>query len=355
MTNASLKSETSESSDMKSPKLLLFGNPLLDVTVQISNDELLKKYDIERNGQAEVSLDKLTNLFNDARARYRTFKYSLGGSCLNSSRILASLGQRDLTFYGAVGNDQNAKVVKEILKRGGVNACLQELKTRTGTCVCLCQGSDRSLVANIGAALNCEKSHVQENIEKLTQDPDYYYIEGFFIPNKMDICRYLNEKFSENPKTLFITNLNAPYIVKTFQKDITWMVQKADIIFGNRDEFEELATINGFQSMDDLISDLFGKYSKSHRQKVVIVTDGADPVIYMCGNKNGYESNTVDVPQVNIEDIVDTTGAGDSFVAGFLYAHMKGEDVKSCIEVGCKISAAVIRTIGCNLPKDVKF
>lgn len=55
---------------MKSPKLLLFGNPLLDVTVKISNDELLKKYDIERNGQAEVPLDKLINLFNDARARY---------------------------------------------------------------------------------------------------------------------------------------------------------------------------------------------------------------------------------------------------------------------------------------------
>lgn len=232
---------------------------------------------------------------------------------------------------------------------------LQELKTRTGTCVCLCNGSDRSLVANIGAALKCEKSHVQENVEKLTQDPDYYYIEGFFIPNKMDICRYLNEKLSQNHKTLFITNLNAPYIVKTFQKDITWMVQKADIIFGNRDEFEELATINGFQSMDDLLSDLFGKYMKNNRHKVVIVTDGADPVIYMCGNKNGFESNNVEVPQVNIDDIIDTTGAGDSFVAGFLFALMKGDDVKKCIEFGCKISAAVIKTIGCNLPSDIKF
>jgi len=230
------------------------------------------------------------------------------------------------------------------------------LKTRTGTCVCLCQGSDRSLVANIGAALNCEKSHVEENVEKLSQDPDYYYIEGFFIPNKMDICRYLNDKFSENPNTLFITNLNAPYIVKTFQKDVTWLVQKSDIIFGNRDEFEELATINGFQSMNDLLSDLFAKYTKSHRQKVVIITDGANPVIFMCGNKNGFESSTVEVPQVNIDAIIDTTGAGDSFVGGFLYAHMNnGEDVKKCIEFGCKISAAVIQTIGCNLPKDVKF
>lgn len=55
--------------------------------------------------------------------RYRKVQYSLGGSGLNSSRILAALGrQKDLMFYGAIGNDQNGRVVKEILKRSGVNA-----------------------------------------------------------------------------------------------------------------------------------------------------------------------------------------------------------------------------------------
>jgi hypothetical protein len=57
---------------MNAPKLLVFGNPLLDVTVQISNDEILRKYSLDRNGQAEVSLEKLNNIFNDARARYAT-------------------------------------------------------------------------------------------------------------------------------------------------------------------------------------------------------------------------------------------------------------------------------------------
>lgn len=60
----------SSSDVMKCPKLLVFGNPLLDVTIKISDDEILKKYDIEKNGQLEVPLDTLTNLFNDARARY---------------------------------------------------------------------------------------------------------------------------------------------------------------------------------------------------------------------------------------------------------------------------------------------
>jgi hypothetical protein len=49
--------------------LLVFGNPLLDLTVQIDDNELLRKYNLEENGQTEVSLDKLNSLFNDARER----------------------------------------------------------------------------------------------------------------------------------------------------------------------------------------------------------------------------------------------------------------------------------------------
>lgn len=340
--------------NMKSPSLLLFGNPLLDVTVQVSDDELLKKYSLDRNGQAEVSLDTLSNLFNDARERYRSFKYSLGGSSLNSSRILAALGQRDLLFFGAIGSDQNGRVVKEILKRSGVNSHLQELKTRTGTCVCLYNGSDRSLIANIGAALKCEKAHIEAYIENLENDPDFYYIEGFFIPEKMDTCTYLYSKFSQSPNTKLVTNLNAPYIVKNFQKDITWLVHKADIVFGNRDEFEELATINGFSSMEDLINDLLAEYNKP-QQKVIIITDGAEPVLCYEGNANGMDSSVVPVPRVKKVDILDTTGAGDSFVSGVLYGLMRKNKSRECIELGCKISSKVIQTIGCNLPKNVNI
>jgi len=51
-------------------RLLVFGNPLLDVTVRIQDDELLRKYSLEKNGQKEVSVDKLRRLIDDARARY---------------------------------------------------------------------------------------------------------------------------------------------------------------------------------------------------------------------------------------------------------------------------------------------
>jgi adenosine kinase len=223
---------------------------------------------------------------------------------------------------------------------------------RTGTVVCLCKGSDRSLVANIGAALKCEKKFVDNELGNFTTDPKFYYIEGFFIPDKMDICRSVYERYSTNPNCQFITNLNAPYIIKNFQKDITWMVKKADVVFGNRDEFEELAKINGFDTMEDLFTELFASYSNKLIQKKIVVTDGSNDVVFYKGDANGIESGSVNVPEVSKKEIVDTTGAGDSFVAGFIYELLRGKDIRECIEVGINISSQVIRVIGCNLPTE---
>lgn len=232
---------------------------------------------------------------------------------------------------------------------------LQQLKEiKTGTCLCLCQGEDRSLTANIGAALKVEKSFVESNLKDLKCDPELYYIEGFFIPEKMDICRFLYEKYSQNPNTILITNLNAPYIVKTFPKDITWLTRKADVVFGNRDEFEELANMNGYQNMEDLLTSLLNEYTNTSRNKVIVVTDGANPVYFCQGNSvsSTIEADQVQVPQVNATDIIDTTGAGDSFVAGFIHGLMEGKPTRECIELGCEISARVIKVLGCNLPKE---
>lgn len=218
--------------------------------------------------------------------------------------------------------------------------------------MCLCKGEDRSLTANIGAALKLEKSFVEASLKVLDTDPQlYYYIEGFFIPDKMHICRYLYEKFSKIPTSTLVTNLNAPYIVKSYPKDITWLTKKADIVFGNRDEFEELANINGFQTMEDLLTDLLNDYTNTDKSKTIIVTDGANPVFFYKGNSSSIESDLVNVPQVNASEIVDTTGAGDSFVAGFIHALIDGKSMRECIEQGCEISAQVIKVIGCNLPK----
>lgn len=157
----------------------------------------------------------------------------------------------------------------------------------------------------------------------------------------------IHQKYSRN--AVFITNLNAPYIVKNYSNEITWMVQNSDIVFGNRDEFEELAAVNEFENLEDLLADIFSKYPRKHREKIIIITDGANDVIYYKGDDLKVVMGMVKVPKVNQEDIMDTTGAGDSFVAGFLDRLFQNRDIQDCIAYGIKLSSENIKNIGCNM------
>jgi adenosine kinase len=108
--------------------------------------------------------------------------------------------------------------------------------------------------------------------------------------------------------------------------------------------------MNNFPSTEDLFHDLLKTYEETNREKIIVITDGSNPVLFYRVNQMGIETESVKVPKVKKEEIIDTTGAGDSFVAGFLYGLIEGKNIKECIELGCEISAKVIKVLGCNLP-----
>lgn len=119
----------------------------------------------------------------------------------------------------------------------------------------------------------------------------------------MHICRFLHEKYANNAETLLVTNLNALYIVKTFTKDITWLMRKSDIVFGNRDEFDELASMNNLATTEDLVYDLLKDYQETNREKIIIITDGSNPAHFYRVNAMGIEAESAKVPKVKREEI----------------------------------------------------
>lgn len=159
-----------------------------------------------------------------------------------------------------------------------------------------------------------------------------------------------NPPSSPGVRNLFATNLNAAYIVKEFSDTVKLLVESADLIFGNREEYEALATIyDGCQTIQDVVQLLMRKESELDRLKIFVITDGSDPVAVYYGTDNDFRWHRYRVPSMPSERVVDTTGAGDSFIAGFLHKFMNRGLLADCVANGCEIASEVLQNVGCTL------
>lgn len=323
---------------------------MLDLSVEISDNSILIKNGLDIDDQLEVSVEKLTEIIEDANQRYGQSKYYPGGSALNTSRILRTLGERRIIFCGSIGEDENGEILQNILKNDRLSTCLQTIEGKaTGSCLCLIYGHHRCLVANIGAALDFNLEFLQSHQESFFKT-QLFYIEGFFIPQKFDVCKFIYETYCLNDKSLLGINLSAPYICKNNVEEMKFLTEKCDIIFGNKNEFLALSTIYETTSIKETVKHLFSLYNKNDEKKMIIMTNSSESVTYHIGNSKDYKSDKYIVPLVDSENIVDTTGAGDSFVAGFLYFYFKNKTIKECVEKGCEVAGKVINQLGCVLP-----
>ncbi|XP_058819040.1 adenosine kinase [Topomyia yanbarensis] len=351
------------------PRLVAFGNVLLDISVDLREGKILHDFDLKEDDQREIPADKLARLVNVAVETCGTPKYNPGGSALNTCRILRALGEKNVMFCGAVGADENGEILMQILKDSSLNTCIQTLPEHsTGTCICLISGDKRSLNANIGASLHFKKEFVtsrwcQSKIgscnsavhDDIDEDVRVFYVEGYFIPEKFNICKYIYEKYCKGTANLFVTNLNATYILQNFTKEMKYLVEQSDLVFGNLTEFVALAEIYQCDSVDELTKYLIRKYLKLNREKIIVSTDASRCVRFYHGNGSTFYAETHQVPVIPQKAVIDTTGAGDSFVAGFLYKYMNGDSptLLDCIRYGSKIAGKVIRQVGCNLPSSL--
>ncbi|KAB2031571.1 hypothetical protein ES319_D05G313000v1 [Gossypium barbadense] len=316
--------------------LLGMGNPLLDISAVVDED-FLKKYGIKLN-DAILAEDKHLPMYEEMTKKYEV-EYIAGGATQNSIRVAQWMLQIPgaTSYMGCIGKDKFGEEMKKNSKLAGVNVHYYEDGTApTGTCAVCVVGGERSLVANLSAA-NCYKSEHLKKPENwaLVEKAKYFYVAGFFL-------------------TVFMMNLSAPFICEFFRDVQEKALPYMDYVFGNETEARTFSKVHGWET--DNVEEIalkisqWPKASGTHK-RITVITQGADPVVVAEDGKV-KKFPVILLPK---EKLVDTNGAGDAFVGGFLSQLVQEKPIEECVRAGCYAANVIIQRSGCTYPEKPSF
>ncbi|KAM3859412.1 adenosine kinase b [Diretmus argenteus] len=332
------------------------GNPLLDISAVVDKD-FLDKYGLKPNDQI-LAEEKHKALFEEIVKKNKV-EYHAGGSTQNSVKIAQWMIQKPhkvATFFGCIGTDHFGEILKKKSEEAHVDARYYEQNEEpTGTCAACITGDNRSLVANLAAA-NCYKKEKHLDLDsnwELVEKAKVYYIAGFFLTVSPESILKVAKHASDNNK-VFCMNLSAPFISQFFKEPLMKVMPYVDILFGNETEAATFAKEQGFETDD--IREIAKKAQNlpkenKKRQRVVVFTQGEDDTVATVGK----QVTVFPVLDIDQNDIVDTNGAGDAFVGGFLSELVQETALEECIRAGHYAANIIIRRVGCTFPDKPDF
>jgi adenosine kinase len=222
-------------------QLFLIGNPLLDISVELKDNTVLDKYELQ-HGMASLAGEKQMPIY-DELWNMEGREAIPGGSALNSARsanyFLKNQGlEGKVTYYGAIGTDEKGKTLEEDLKTNGITGNFhKDADTPTGTCAVVVVDKERTLCANLAAACKYSSDHLKENMAGLA-NAKIIYSTSFFITSNVAALQEVGKYASDNDIP-FGYNLSAVFLLQFELANVLASIEHADYLFANEDEAAE--------------------------------------------------------------------------------------------------------------------
>ncbi|KAJ8967623.1 hypothetical protein NQ314_002742 [Rhamnusium bicolor] len=266
--------------------IVFFGTPLLDIIAKVDHD-FLKKYNLKPDNAIRAT-PELEGVFKDI------FNFNPilqpGGSVTNTARVFQWASQKSypMFFIGPIGDDYLGKIIENTFIEEGINSHIVEVKNeKTGTCAVLLTDENRSMVTHLGASKFFSIDNLDENLWKKISEAKYLYLSEYFSFAKISNIE------TTNAKDLLI---------------------KANELFKNKP------------------------------LRILIMTRGRKSLLIQSENR----LEEFDAPQLEEEKVVDTNGAGDAFVGGFLSQFVKNNGLLECVRCGIWAAQEIIQNHGCK-------
>ncbi|MBR7168382.1 MAG: adenosine kinase [Bacteroidales bacterium] len=307
-------------------RILGMGNALTDVLVQLDNETHLENLGLPKGSMQLVDSDK--NAAVQEYIRNMSKQMIAGGSASNTMRGIACLGGYS-TFVGMVGKDEVGKVFEQELKDTGVSTNLFFSNIPSGTATAfISPDGERTFATHLGAAIGMTAELLTPELFK---GYDIFHIEGYLVQNHdlirkaVHIAKYGGLKVSLDLASYNVVEENLDFL-QTLVRDYV------DILFANE---EEALAFTG----------------KEPEEALDIISKMVEYAIVKVGKKGSlikYKGNVVS-EGITDNKRVDTTGAGDFYAAGFLYALANGMTVEKAAHYGKILSGNIIEVVGVKL------
>lgn len=307
--------------------ILGIGNALTDILAVLPDDSLLNKFHLPIGSMQHVDMATGDRIWQDLKQL--GVQYVAGGSAANTITGTAIFGMPS-SFIGKVGDDELGHLFKSDQEQYGIKSTLLKGKHSSGRAMVFITGAnaERTFAVYLGAALEL----VPEDLTpEMFQGYDYFHIEGYLVQNQAT-CRRAIELAHEAGCIISI-DMASYNVVESNSIFLHEMIDKyIDIVFANESESKALTGMEPSDAIDEI----------SKHCKIAIVKLGKEGSMVKAGDEKYV------IPAWPGKAI-DATGAGDTYAAGFLYAHSLGMPLKVCGEVGSIISAKVVEIIGTKI------
>jgi sugar/nucleoside kinase (ribokinase family) len=307
-------------------KILGIGNAIVDVICKVDDQYLI-------NNQLTKGTMKLVDEmeFQKLLSTLKIEQTISGGSVANSIVGLSQLGN-DVGFIGKVNDDDLGQKYEEGLTKEKVKYFYNKKKevSPTGTCLILITpDAERTMVTFLGVAGKIKQNDINE---KAVQESEMIFLEGYLWDEGEPKSAFDKAMSLSNTKAM---SLSDQFCVERHKGNFLDLVKnKLDITFANE---QEIRSLTDAKSFEDVIE--FGK----QLGKFLIITRGEKGSVAI---KNQEVVECQSKPNLKI---VDLTGAGDLFAAGFLHGFINNNSIKECLEKGTEMSSKIIQKVGARL------
>ena len=307
-------------------KILGIGNAIVDVICKVDDQYLI-------NNQLTKSTMKLVDEieFQKLLSTLKIEETISGGSVANSIVGLSQLGN-NVGFIGKVNADDLGQKYEDGLKKEKVNYLYSKKieAIPTGTCLILITpDSERTMCTFLGIAAKINDEDIDEQI---IRNSEITFLEGYLWDEgepKKAFDKVIN---SSNKVAMSLSDL---FCVERHKKQFLDLVEnKLDIVFANE---QEILSLISSKSFNDAVS-----YAKS-LNKIMVITRGEKGAISINNGK------TVEFPAQKNLNIIDLTGAGDLFAAGYLNGLINKMTINESLAKGTELSSKIIQKIGARI------